>query len=152
VRILTPLAGRVLPLSEVPDPAFARGLVGRGVAVDPVVQGTVTAVAPIDGTVHTLRSHAFVIVDDHGRGVLVHLGIDTVELRGAGFVKLRNRGDRVRAGDPVTCWNPAFLQSRSPLCPVIALEAAIRDCVFGTVQLGDPLFFWDPVLSVIPAF
>jgi PTS system N-acetylglucosamine-specific IIA component len=146
VRILTPLAGRVVPLSEVPDPAFAQGLVGQGVAVDPVIQGMVTAVAPIDGTVHTLRSHAFVIVDDHGRGVLVHLGINTVELRGAGFVKLRNKGDRVRAGDPVTRWNPAFLQARSPLCPVIALEAAIGNPATGTVQMGDSLFFCNTVI------
>jgi PTS system glucose-specific IIA component len=146
VNVLTPLAGRVVPLSEVPDPAFAQGLVGRGVAVDPVLRETVTAVAPIDGTVHTLRSHAFVIVDDHGRGVLVHLGIDTVELRGEGFEKLRDKGDLVRAGDPVTRWNPGLLNGRSPLCPVIALQAAIRDQAVGTVQLGDSLFFWNPVI------
>ena len=146
MKVLTPLAGRVVLLSEVPDPAFAQGLLGQGVAVDPVVQGTVTAVAPIDGTVHTLRSHAFVIVDDRGRGVLVHLGINTVELRGAGFVPLRDKGDRVRAGDPVTRWNPALLQGRSPLCPVIALEAAIRDRATGTVQMGDSLFFLNPVI------
>lgn len=146
MRIITPLAGRVVPLSEVPDPVFARGLVGQGVAVDPVIQGTVTAVAPIDGTVHTLRSHAFVIVDDCGRGVLVHLGINTVELRGAGFVKLRDKGDRVRAGDPITRWNPAFLQGRSPLCPVIALESAIQDRATGTVQMSGSLFFCNTVI------
>jgi PTS system N-acetylglucosamine-specific IIA component len=146
VKVLTPLAGRVVPLSEVPDPAFARGLLGQGVAVDPVVQGTVIAVAPIDGTVHILRSHAFVIVDDRGRGVLVHLGIDTVELRGAGFVGLRDKGDRVSAGDPVTRWDPALMQGRSPLCPVIALEAAIKDCATGTVEMGASLFFLNSVI------
>ncbi|GAA3240006.1 PTS glucose transporter subunit IIA [Actinocorallia longicatena] len=137
-----PLAGSVIPLAEVPDPAF--GLLGAGVAVEPAGQGEVTARAPISGTLLTLRSHAFAILDDQGRAVLVHLGIDTAGLRDGGFTRLRAKGDRIRVGEPVTRWNLTALAGRSPLCPVIALEAPeVTRTAAGTVQVGDRLFVWN---------
>ena len=84
LRVLAPLPGRVLPLSEVPDPVFAGAMVGPGAAVDPP-RGPVQAVAPVDGRIAKLHPHAFVVVTSSGRGVLVHLGIDTVQLQGEGF-------------------------------------------------------------------
>ncbi|MDD9206575.1 PTS glucose transporter subunit IIA, partial [Georgenia sp. 10Sc9-8] len=85
LEVLAPVAGTVLPLADVPDPVFAEALVGPGIAVDPAREGEVSVVAPVAGTVVKLHPHAFVILASGGRGVLVHMGLDTVELRGEGF-------------------------------------------------------------------
>ena len=79
-QVLVPVPGRMLPLPEVPDPVFAGAMVGPGVAVDPP-RGPVQAVAPVDGRIAKLHPHAFVVVTASGRGVLVHLGIDTSSSR-----------------------------------------------------------------------
>ncbi|RCG27964.1 PTS glucose transporter subunit IIA [Sphaerisporangium album] len=145
--VLAPVAGRVVGLAAVPDPVFAEGLVGLGTAIDPAREPG-TAVAPIDGTIVKLHPHAYVIVGDDGRGVLVHLGIDTVELRGEGFRVLAAEGERVRAGRPVVAWDPALVEAggRSPMCPVVALDAlpgTVGALVpSGAVRAGDGLFLW----------
>ncbi|MGB3954416.1 MAG: beta-glucoside-specific PTS transporter subunit IIABC [Brooklawnia sp.] len=98
VGLIAPVAGTALPLAEVPDKVFASGAMGRGVAIKPT-DGTV--VAPIDGrVVVTMESgHAFGIKSDDGVEVLVHIGIDTVQLKGHGFSPRVAKGDAVRAGD-----------------------------------------------------
>jgi PTS system N-acetylglucosamine-specific IIA component len=104
-------------------------------------------VAPISGTIVKLHPHAYVVVGDDGRGVLVHLGIDTVQLKGEGFRLLAAEGDRVGAGQPVVAWNPAAIEAggRSPVCPVVALDApadAVGKVAEGGVNAGDALFEW----------
>jgi sugar PTS system EIIA component len=145
--VTSPVAGRVIGLAEVPDPVFAGAMVGPGTAVDPVRRRT-EAVAPVDGTVVSLHPHAFVVVDGEGRGVLVHLGIDTVQLNGAGFELLVARGAAVRRGDALVRWDPAEVEAagKSPVCPVIALEAT-ADALDGLVEAGEVeaggrLFLW----------
>ena len=122
--VLAPLAGRAVPLADVPDPVFAAAMVGPGRAVDPERREQ-TAVSPLAGRVVKLHPHAYVVLADDGRGVLVHLGIDTVQLHGEGFRLLVAEGDEVQAGDPVVVWDPAAVEAggRSPVCPVIALDA-----------------------------
>jgi PTS system glucose-specific IIA component len=145
--VLAPLPGRVLPLSEVPDPVFAGAMVGPGAAVDPP-RGPVQAVAPVDGRIAKLHPHAFVVVTSSGRGVLVHLGIDTVQLEGEGFRLLAAEGDEVTAGTPLVEWDAAAVEAggRSPVSPVIALDAppeAIGETVTGgQVEAGAELFRW----------
>jgi PTS system glucose-specific IIA component len=146
--VLAPVAGCVVGLAAVPDPVFREGLVGPGTAIDPVREpGTV--LAPIDGMILKLHPHAYVIMGDDGRGVLVHLGIDTVQLRGEGFRLLAIEGDRVRAGQPVVAWDPAAIEAggRSPVCPVVALDArpgtVSAVVTAGPVRAGDELFQWD---------
>lgn len=145
--VSSPLSGTVIPLAEVPDPVFAGAMVGPGVAVDPVREPC-EAAAPVDGIVVSLHPHAYVVVDDRGHGVLVHLGIDTVQLGGEGFEPLVGKGDRVRRGEPVIRWDPAAVADggKSPLCPVVALEAApgalSEPAAEGAVRAGDPLFGW----------
>jgi sugar PTS system EIIA component len=147
LRVLAPLPGRVLPLSEVPDPVFAGAMVGPGAAVDPP-RGPVQAVAPVDGRIAKLHPHAFVVVTSSGRGVLVHLGIDTVQLQGEGFRLLAAEGDEVTAGTPLVEWDTAAVETggRSPVSPVIALDAppeAIGDTAAGgQVEAGAELFTW----------
>lgn len=94
----SPLAGRVIPLSSVPDPVFASGAMGSGVAIDPSLG---KAFAPFDGTVVTVApsKHAVGLISDDGVEVLVHVGIDTVQLRGDHFTSQVQMKQRVAKGD-----------------------------------------------------
>jgi glucose-specific phosphotransferase system IIA component len=101
LTILAPMTGRVLPMDDVPDPVFSERMLGDGLAIDPS-EGL--AVAPIAGTLTVFHSagHAFAIEPADPRvGVLVHVGLDTVNLGGQGFERLAEVGDVVAAGDPV---------------------------------------------------
>ncbi|WP_326692199.1 MULTISPECIES: PTS glucose transporter subunit IIA [unclassified Streptomyces] len=145
--VTSPLTGRVIGLSAVPDPVFSGAMVGPGTAVDPVREKT-EAVAPVDGIVVSLHPHAFVVVDSDGHGVLTHLGIDTVQLNGEGFELLAAKGDTVSRGQAVVRWDPAAVEAagKSPVSPVIALEAT-ADSLGGLVddgeiEAGQPLFAW----------
>ncbi|WP_426362829.1 PTS sugar transporter subunit IIA [Streptomyces sp. E-08] len=145
--VTSPLAGRAIGLAAVPDPVFAGAMVGPGTAIDPVREPS-EAVSPLDGVIVSMHPHAFVVVDDEGHGVLVHLGIDTVQLNGEGFELLANKGDRVTRGQAVVRWNPAAVEAagKSPICPVVALEAgadSLYDLVEdGDVKADDVLFGW----------
>ena len=141
-----PLAGLAIALGDVPDLVFAEAMVGPGAAVDPH-RGPLIAHAPITGTLVKLKPHAFVVVGADGRGVLVHLGIDTVNLDGAGFEVLAEEGTVIAAGTPVIRWNPAEVAAKglSPVCPVIALDAAassVEPVASGEIKPGGPLFRW----------
>ncbi|AZM52048.1 phosphoenolpyruvate--carbohydrate phosphotransferase [Streptomyces sp. WAC 01529] len=145
--VSSPLAGRAIGLSAVPDPVFSGAMVGPGTAIDPVREAS-DAVSPVDGIIVSLHPHAFVVVDDQGHGVLTHLGIDTVQLNGEGFELLVNKGDTVRRGQSVVRWDPAAVEAagKSPVCPVVALEAtaeSLSELVEdGDVKAGDALFGW----------
>jgi glucose-specific phosphotransferase system IIA component len=148
LNVCAPIAGRVLAMVEVPDPAFATGIVGPGLAVDPM-RAPGTAVSPIAGSILKLHPHAFVVVAADGRGVLVHLGIDTVQLKGVGFELLAHEGDAVESGTALVRWNPAEVEAggRSPVCPVVALDAgsdAVSDpeSVGRWLTAGERLFTW----------
>lgn len=133
VQVLSPVAGLRQEVSDVPDPVFARGLVGPGAAIAPH-PGPQSAVAPIDGRVVKLHPHAYVIVSDRGPGVLVHLGIDTVQLHGDGFTPLVPELAQVRAGDEIVSWNPEYVEhtGRSAMCAVVVL-----DCPYPATALTD---------------
>ncbi|MFI6692672.1 PTS glucose transporter subunit IIA [Streptomyces sp. NPDC050433] len=145
--VTSPLAGRAIGLAAVPDPVFSDAMVGPGTAIDPVREPS-EAVSPVDGIVVSLHPHAFVVLDSEGHGVLTHLGIDTVQLNGAGFELLVGKGDAVRRGQGVVRWNPADVEAagKSPVCPVVALDASVEtlsDIVQdGEVKSGDVLFGW----------
>ena len=98
VLVLSPMNGRLVPLADVPDPVFSSGVMGTGVGVEPT-SGTVYA--PVAGTVIvTMDSgHAYGIRTADGIEVLVHVGIDTVNLKGEGFSSKVSQGDTVAAGD-----------------------------------------------------
>ena len=125
LAVLAPLAGRLLPLSEVPDPVFAAEMVGPGVAVDPTDTGEpVTVVSPIAGVLVKLHPHAFVVLGPDGVGVLVHLGIDTVRLEGRGFEVHATEGSTVAAGEPMVTWDVSVTRAEglSPVVPVVAMD------------------------------
>ena len=123
--VSSPMAGDVHPLSDVPDPVFAQGLVGPGVAIAPAGDGSDNRHLGLTGRVVKLHPHAFVIQAEE-LGVLVHLGIDTVQLNGRGFLLHAAEGDQVAVGTPLISWNPSEVVAggRSAMCPVIILDAA----------------------------
>lgn len=145
--VTSPLSGRAIGLSAVPDPVFSGAMVGPGHAVDPVREPS-EAVSPVDGVIVSLHPHAFVVVDAEGHGVLTHLGIDTVQLNGEGFELLVAKGETVTRGQALVRWSPAAVElaGKSPVCPVVALEATadslsgLRED--GDVKAGDRLFVW----------
>ena len=146
--VASPVTGTVVGLEGVSDPVFSTAMVGPGTAVDPArTPGHVCA--PVSGTLGKLRPHAFIVVTDDGHGVLVHLGIDTIQLDGSGFDLLAAVGDHVEAGTPIVAWDPAAIAARglSPICPVIALDAnddlLANRSAHGFVAVGDPLFSWN---------
>lgn len=98
LAIGAPMAGWLMPLEEVPDPVFAQRMLGDGVAIDPT-EGCLYA--PCDGEVTVLQptGHAITLRAGDGVELLMHIGIDTVQLGGAGFDPQVKVGDRVRAGD-----------------------------------------------------
>jgi sugar PTS system EIIA component len=143
--VVAPVPGRVVALADVPDPVFAQQIVGSGVAIDPD-RAPGTAVAPVAGRLLKLHPHAFVVLTSAGKGVLVHLGIDTVQLDGKGFELVAAEGDEVEVGAPVVRWDPSAVEDggRSPMVPVVVMDTAAdtlsTSSVGGTVAVGDPLF------------
>lgn len=148
LTVLAPTGGTVLAMADVPDPVFAGEIVGPGLAIDPAREGAAEVVAPIAGTIAKLHAHAFVIQADAERAVLVHLGLDTVQLAGEGFTLHAAEGDTVAAGDLVVSWDPAAVEAggRSPICPVVALQGS-ADAVRGLVEPGKPIGAGEPLLA-----
>ena len=97
-EIASPLKATTMDLDKVPDPVFSSGAVGQGVGLEP--QGDIVVTAPADGTVVVAPSsgHAFGITLDSGVEILIHVGLDTVNLEGQGFDVKVSQGDRVSAG------------------------------------------------------
>jgi glucose-specific phosphotransferase system IIA component len=145
--VLAPVAGLVRPLADVPDPVFAAEMVGAGVAIEPE-GGLADAVSPVSGTLVKLHPHAFVVLSAEGAGILVHLGIDTVRLDGAGFELLVAEGSPVDAGQPVTRWDPSdvVIRGLSPMVVLCVLDtgagAVVSSRLGEAVAVGDSLFAW----------
>jgi PTS system glucose-specific IIA component len=142
----SPVAGTAVAVTDVPDPVFAQQMVGPGIAVEPS-DGVV--VAPVDGTVVSLHPHAFVVQHADGAAVLVHLGIDTVELAGEGFALHVAKGDTVAAGAVVVRWDPDAVRAggRSAVCPVVLLESG-DDVVEPVAAAGSVVAAGAPLLAV----
>jgi PTS system glucose-specific IIA component len=150
LRVLAPVPGRAVPMADVPDPIFAQSMVGPGAAIDPP-RGVVDAVAPVGGTVLKVLPHAFVIVAPEGVGVLVHLGIDTVQLDGEGFTVHVEKGAEVTAGQLMVTYDVPAVEAlgRNPIVPVVALEKSPDDIVVdGVFGAGGPLAALDTIFTV----
>ena len=150
LTIQSPVSGLVVALDDVPDPVFSGKIVGPGVAVSPDSDSgdEVSALAPISGTLTKIHPHAYVVTNDDGRSILVHLGLDTVSLGGSGFTLLADEGQTVDAGSPVISWSPARIEAGglNPIVPVIALEgdeSVVEPMSPGRrVAAGDTLVTW----------
>jgi PTS system glucose-specific IIA component len=117
--VLAPVAGRAVALQDVPDPVFSQGMVGYGAAVDPP-HGVIDAVAPVSGKLLKLLPHAYIVMTADNVGVLVHLGLDTVALKGEGFTARVAQGDAVTAGQVVITYDVPSVAAKG-LNPIVAV-------------------------------
>lgn len=140
-EIIAPVSGKVLDLSEVPDEIFSQKIAGDGAAID--VTGNLI-MAPADGelTLVFKTCHAFAVTLDNGVEILVHIGIDTVELKGEGFKLLVEQGRRVKKGEPIIKIDKEFIESKgySLITPVLITNPdRVKDinCIVGlNVEAG----------------
>ena len=104
--VLTPIRGKVLAQADIPDETFAQGILGPGCGIEPTGK---TVYAPFDGTVEQVAStlHAVGLTSEDGIEILIHVGMDTVEMQGKGFKAL------VKVGDKVSNWNNLGVQLTS---------------------------------------
>ncbi|MFZ2510141.1 MAG: PTS glucose transporter subunit IIA, partial [Gordonia sp. (in: high G+C Gram-positive bacteria)] len=134
----------VLPLDQVPDPAFAAGTVGHGVAIDPTGD---TVYAPADATIVALQptGHAVGMVLDGGVELLIHIGIDTVQMGGDGFTVHVEAGKKVKAGTPLVTFDRAKIEAAgySPITPVVVMNTkkfvSVTGIAEGLAPAGTPI-------------
>ena len=144
--VRSPLDGTIVPLSEVPDPAFAGGTMGNGVAIQP---SSGVLYAPFDGTVLAAfpTGHAIGLKAADGTELLIHIGLDTVNLNGAPFELKVKRGDQFAEGSVLVEFDIAAIEAAgySALTPLIITNSASHKIVgeeaTGDVKHGEPLFF-----------
>lgn len=110
-----PVSGRVIRMTDVPDKVFSTEVLGKGCALWP--DGDVVY-APANGWVGTAMGHAITIKSDGGAEVLIHVGVNTVNLKGKGFTNLVSDGDRVVVSQPI------IVMDRK-----VITEAGYQDCV-----------------------
>ena len=142
--LLSPLDGWAAPLSEVPDPVFAEAMLGDGVAVDPT---SAVLKAPCDGVVTSVHGsrHAVSLRAAGGAEILMHVGLETVALKGAGFEAHVHEGRAVKAGDRLITFDLAVLAqgAKSLVTPIVVTDAAGRAISWRVsgrrVAAGEPL-------------
>ena len=143
LTLSAPLSGPVLTLAKVPDPVFASGAMGDGIAIDPLND---TLHAPCAGVVvHVARTgHALTLRADNGAELLLHLGLDTVELQGQGFSMLVKEGARVANGQPLLRYDlDKVAQQCKSLVSLLILtnsqDFQARPITLKSVKVGEPL-------------
>lgn len=107
----SPLDGRIIPIEEIPDEVFSQKIMGDGVGIEPTGN---TVYAPADATVGVVMAdskHACGLVMDNGMEILIHVGIDTVDMNGDGFELFVKEGDRVKTGDPLISFTPEKIKA-----------------------------------------
>ena len=141
IEIIAPLSGEIVNIEDVPDVVFAEKIVGDGIAIKPTGN---KMVAPVDGTICKIfeTNHAFSIESDSGVELFVHFGIDTVELKGEGFKRIAEEGQRVKVGDTVIEFDLPLLEekAKSTLTPVVISNMdEIKELIklSGSVTVGE---------------
>lgn len=118
--LCAPVNGRVIAMKDVPDPVFSGEVLGKGCAVWPEDE---VVYAPVSGTVTVTMGHAVGMATADGIEVLVHIGVDTVNMQGEGFTGYVKQGDTVKAGDPVIKMDRAKIKAAGyPDCVVLAVS------------------------------
>jgi len=151
ISIVSPVTGKTVSLDKVPDETFSQKILGDGIAVMPEDDGTV--VSPAGGKIVSVADtlHAYTILSDDGLNILVHIGIDTVSLKGKGFEAFVKEGDTVKAGEPIAKVNLALLKKENinPMTVVLVCDApeatkiesyegktiAGKTCIFDVVDM-----------------
>lgn len=141
--VFSPFSGVVTSLADVPDPAFSEGMLGEGVAIEPLDN---CVIAPFDGTVLAVAKtgHSVTIKSASGVELLIHVGIDTVSLKGDGFNPQVEEGQEITAGDPLLFFDLDKIASRARDCitPLVFVSGASQvscDRRFGPIKAGEML-------------
>lgn len=145
--LYAPLTGTVIPLEEVPDETFSAGILGQGLAIQP---DDPTVYAPFDGTViQTVDSkHAVGLRSADGMEVLIHVGIDTVDMNGQGFTLYCKEGDAVKRGQRLLNFDPEAVKAAGhPTVTVVIVTNSDDYKAVNTLKTG-PVAAMDPVLAV----
>ena len=138
--LVAPVSGTVVPIAEVPDPTFSEKMVGDGVAIDPTDE---TLRAPCDGVVSQLpaSAHALTIATSTGVEVFMHIGLETVSLKGKGFKALVREGDRVRTGDALISFDADYIaRNAASLLTMIVVptpDTSVRALASGRASAGE---------------
>jgi glucose-specific phosphotransferase system IIA component len=143
LQVLAPLDGMAVDLEKVPDEVFAQKMAGDGVAIDP--SGSI-AVAPVSGQLVKLfpGGHAFGIATAGGVELIVHLGLDTIELKGEGFERLATEGQMVQAGTPIVRFDRAVIErmGKVMISPVVSSgDGTVVHRTSGVVRAGRDVLF-----------
>ena len=134
-----------MPVTEVNDPTFSEEILGKGIAIRPTVH---EVVSPCDGTVEMMfdTGHAVSLTSKEGAEILIHIGLETVKLKGAHYTTHAANGDQVKKGDPLMRLDLDYLKAHAPslaspvLCTELEPSQRIRLLAEGEVHAGDPLF------------
>ncbi|GIM44484.1 PTS glucose transporter subunit IIABC [Collibacillus ludicampi] len=134
-KFVSPLAGTIVDLKDVPDEVFSQKLMGDGFAIEPS-DGLV--VSPVDGTVTTFfpTKHAIGLLADNGREILIHFGIDTVKLQGEGFEALVEQGEKVKAGQPLLRVDLNVIKEKVPSMATPVIFTNLADGEKVSVKVG----------------
>ncbi|MBF0781096.1 MULTISPECIES: beta-glucoside-specific PTS transporter subunit IIABC [unclassified Granulicatella] len=143
--IASPLTGKIVPLSNVSDEVFSSGALGQGIAIQPTTVGQVCS--PINGTVSTVfpTGHAIGLLSENGTEILIHIGMDTVQLNGKGFTSHVAQGETVSAGQLLVSFDIDLIQEAgySLVTPIIVTNTQELTDILTTqeeyVSLGDYL-------------
>jgi PTS system glucose-specific IIA component len=143
IEVLAPLDGTVVDLESVPDEVFAQKMAGDGVAIDPSGQ---LAVAPVAGELVKLfpGGHAFGISAGGDVELIVHIGLDTIELKGQGFENIATEGQVVQAGTPIVRYDRITIErlGKVMLSPIVSSgSGTIVSRASGTVRAGRDVLF-----------
>jgi len=149
LQLHAPLSGVLMPLDLVPDPVFASRVIGDGVCIDPTSN---SLCAPLAGVVSNVQAsgHAISITDENGVQVLMHIGLDTVNLAGKGFTRLVEEGQQVDVGQALIEFDVDFvaLNARSLLTLMLVVSGEPFTWLTppsGLVDSGQPLLSLNPV-------
>lgn len=148
IQLLSPITGNAVNLSEVPDPVFSEKMMGDGLAIEPS-EGVV--VSPIDGEIMQVfpTKHAVGIRAKNGAEILIHIGLETVSLKGEGFETHVKQGDMVNAGEKLVTFDTGLIseKAKSTITPVIITNtdqaASLKVLTEGNVEKGTT-----PILEV----
>lgn len=134
--ICAPVSGRYIPLAEVPDPAFAAGMLGSGCGIEPE---TGAVYAPVNGKIvsTTDTKHFIGIETDNGTSLLIHIGMDTVELQGKGFQIFVSEGQDIHCGELLLSFDMKYIKSRNYcLTTVFVISEIAEGTTFEITQSG----------------
>jgi PTS system glucose-specific IIA component len=140
ILVYAPVDGEVKELSSVNDEVFSSKMAGDGVAIVPECE---LFTSPIEGKITRIfpTKHAF-SVENKGIEILVHIGLDTVELKGEGFKLLSSEGSHVTVGDPIVEVDLEYLKSKGKdiITPIVVTDKSIKDIKLGKKKRGDLIY------------